>query len=245
MKNNVTIPDSTLFRRLSQESLDFLMESATAQNFPAGKILVQQGDQPQNVYVVLEGAVRTLRTDDKGGEATLRMLQPGETCMEAVAYMEVPSPISVQTAVASRLMVIPCERVLALSSKDTVFANNLLHILSYHYRNALYQIDGINIKNPLQRVGFYFLVRFLEKANGQTRFSLPFKKSIIANYLGMTAETFSRTLGKLKELGVDIKDDRVELKDQHSLCIFCDSDTESLCKGTKNCKSTCPKNNKL
>jgi CRP-like cAMP-binding protein len=44
-----------------------------------------------------------LRLNEDGGEATIRMLEPGDTCMEAVLFMGGPSPISVQTMTKCKL----------------------------------------------------------------------------------------------------------------------------------------------
>lgn len=239
------LPLPQLLRGLSSESLAYLFDSSSSHTAEASQILVQQGDTPEFVILVLSGSIRTLRMDDSGKEATIRMLQPGDTCMEAVLFMGGPSPITVQSVGESRLIFIPKHIVKSLAARDAPFANNLLRIVTYHYKNAMHQIDAMNIKTPVQRVGYYLLVKFLERGKGNLEFFFPFKKSIIANYLGMTAETFSRTLCKMKNIGVTIHEEKVQIKTPYDLCLFCDSDTEALC-GEKNKKSyaSCPHHRK-
>ncbi|MBL8637817.1 MAG: Crp/Fnr family transcriptional regulator [Alphaproteobacteria bacterium] len=234
-----------LLRGLSTESLDYILDASTSHSVEAGRILVQQGDSPEFVFLVLSGTVRTLRIDDTGKEATIRMLQPADTCMEAVLFMGSPSPITVQAVTESRLIFIPENIVKTLAARDAMFANNLLQIVTYHYKNAMYQIEAMNIKTPIQRVGYYLLVKFLERGKGNLEFFFPFRKSMVANYLGMTAETFSRTLCKMKNIGITIGEDKVQMKTSHDLCLFCDSDTESLCaEGSKKSYATCPRHKK-
>jgi CRP-like cAMP-binding protein len=99
-----------------------------------------------------------------------------------------------------------------------------------HYKNAMHQIDAMKIKSPLQRVGYYFLTKHLEAGHDSLEFTLPFKKQTIANYLGMTPETFSRTLKADESHGYQmLSDDTIRMKDAFSLCHFCDADTASLC----------------
>lgn len=230
---------------LSPENLTYLLEASTSHNTEAGQVLVQQGDSPEFVFLVLSGTIRTLRIDDSGKEATIRMLQSGDTCMEAVLFMGGPSPITVQTVTESRLLFIPENVVKSLAARDATFANNLLQIVTYHYKNAMHQIDAMNIKTPIQRVGYYLLVKFLERGKENLEFFFPFRKSMIANYLGMTAETFSRTLCKMKDIGVTIHDEKVQMKTPHDLCLFCDTDTEALCsEGNKKSYATCPRHKK-
>jgi CRP-like cAMP-binding protein len=96
-----------LLRGLSTESLDYILDASTSHSVEAGRILVQQGDSPEFVFLVLSGTVRTLRIDDSGKEATIRMLQSADTCMEAVLFMGGLSPITVQAVTESRLIFIP------------------------------------------------------------------------------------------------------------------------------------------
>lgn len=227
-----------LFEGLSEGSFEFLLKNSVIQDYGSGRLLVQQGDVPAYVYFIVEGSVKTLRTNEEGNEATLRMLQAGETCMDAVIFMGGPSPIAVQVVKKSRLLLIPDSVIKALILKDPQFAGNLLRIVTRHYKNALHQIDAVNTKTPLQRVGYYFLLKHVENGHDRLEFELPFKKSMIANYLGMTPETFSRTLKQMKDMGINVADDKIRMRDAYTLCHFCDSDTAALCSSHN--QADCP-----
>jgi CRP-like cAMP-binding protein len=229
-----------LFDGLAEESLQKLLAHSLIQEHEASKLLVQQGDVPEGVYLVIEGSVKTLRLNEDGGEATIRMLEPGDTCMEAVLFMGGPSPISVQTLTKCKLLMIPERIVRSHVLADAQFAVNILRIVTRHYKNAMHQIDAMQIKSPLQRVGYYFLTKHLEAGHDDMEFTLPFKKQIIANYLGMTPETFSRTLKQMKTIGITVDDDVIRMKDAFALCHFCDSDTASLCTRYSDDCSDCP-----
>jgi CRP-like cAMP-binding protein len=227
-----------LFQGLSEDALQQILENSVLQNFESGQILVQQGDEPSYLYFVVEGRIRTLRSNLDGGEATIRMLEPGDTCMEAVLFMGGPSPIVVQAADHSRLMLIPANFVKKFVLKNHQFSNNLLRIVSRHYKNAMHQIDSMSIKTPVQSVGYYFLQKHLEHGSETMEFELPFKKSTIANHLGITPETFSRALTQIKKMGVNIEGEKIKLKDAYSLCHFCDMDTAHTCALSN--KEDCP-----
>ncbi|MFA7275568.1 MAG: Crp/Fnr family transcriptional regulator [Pseudobdellovibrionaceae bacterium] len=214
------------------------MQNSFVKTFENGHILVQQGDKPEHLIFIISGTVKTLRADDEGKEAVIRLLQAGETCMEAVLFMGDASPITVQTISESKVLLIPEKLIKSLTMQNAQFANNILHTVTHYYKNAMQQIDAMQIKSPLQRIGYYFLLKHLEHGSDDFEFSIPFKKSIIANYLGMTPETFSRCLQKMKALGVETDDDIIRMKDAFSLCHFCDTDTEALCR--RHNKDDCP-----
>ena len=228
-----------LFENLNEESLQELIGHSVMQEFETGRLLVQQGDVPEYVVLVIEGAVKTFRISEEGSEATIRMLQPGDTCMEAVMFMGGPSPINVQVMEKAKILMIPGKTVRTHALEDAQFAVNLLRIVTRHYKNAMHQIDAMNIKSPLQRVGYYFLLKHIEQGAENLEFKLPFRKQVIANYLGMTPETFSRTLKQMQALGINVDDDTIKMRDSFALCHFCDFDSEALC--TRSDKESCGK----
>lgn len=230
-----------LFDGLSEESLRKILACSVMQEHESMKTLIQQGDAPEGIYLLLEGNLKTLRLNEDGGESTIRMLEVGDTCMEAVLFMGGPSPVSVQTLTKCKILMIPERMVKSHVLSDTRFAFNIIRIVTRHYKNAMHQIDAMNTKSPLQRVGYYFLTKHLEAGHDHLEFKLPFKKQTIANYLGMTPETFSRTLKQMKDMGIEAHDDCIKMKDAFCLCHFCDPDTASLCDrhDQTDCKS-CP-----
>src|SRR5690606_39248531 len=144
---------------------------------------LQQGESPENLCLIISGTVKTMRTSADGKEATIRMLKAGDTCMEAIIFMNESSPIAVQVMEDAQLLLIPDKIVKSLVLEDARFANNLLKIIASHYKNAMHQIDAMSTKKPQQRIGYYLLLKHLEQTPYKLTFSLPFKKSTIANHL--------------------------------------------------------------
>ena len=55
-----------LFDGLTESSVQKLLACSIIQEYDASKILVQQGDTPEGIYVVIEGALKTLRLNEDG-----------------------------------------------------------------------------------------------------------------------------------------------------------------------------------
>ena len=96
-----------LFEGLSENSLQALLHRSVMQDYESGRILIQQGDNPECIFLVLDGSLKTSRINEDGGEAIIRMLEAGDTCMEAVLFMGIPSPINVQAMSAAKILKIP------------------------------------------------------------------------------------------------------------------------------------------
>lgn len=218
-----------LFSGLTGDSLQTLLSNSSMQNVTAGTQLVQHGDTPSYLYFILEGRVKTMRYSNTGAESTLRMLKSSDTFMDAVIFMGGTSPVNAIALENSRLLLIPAETVRRHALHDSQFACNLLKIVTRHYKNALQQIDSIVTKNPVARLGYYFLKQHLEQGSESAEIALPFQKSAIANHLGMTPETFSRALNHIKQMGIDVENEKLTLRDAYALCQFCDPDTSYSC----------------
>ncbi len=233
-----------LFDGLDEKSLELILGTSQLQTFDAGRLLIQQGDVPEYLYYVVEGVVKTYRSDSDGKEATIRILRAGETCMDAVIFMGGASPIAVQVVEAAKILMIPEIFIRKYVLANPQFSTNLLRIVTKHYKSALQQLEGVITKTPLQRLGYYLLKLHLEKGHDALDMDLPFKKSLIANQLGMTPESFSRALKEMKSFGIDIDQEHIKMKDAYALCHFCDTDTAFICTDAdKQGCDTCPHKN--
>jgi len=233
-------PDSpvSLFQNLSEDNLQNLLSNSTVRSVEQGREIIQQGDEVKYLYFIVEGSVKTLRSSIDGDEATIRMLKAGDTFMDAVIFMGGTSPIRATALKPSKLLLIPATIVRSQVLRDGQLGENLLHIVTWHYKNAMQQIDSIVTKTPVERLGYYFLKLHMEQDSESMDIKLPFQKSMIANHLGMKPETFSRALKKLKEMGIDVDHEHITMREAYSLCHFCDTDTAYSCpkQGTPDCK---------
>jgi len=228
----------SLFQGLSEDNLQNLLSNSTVRAVEQGREIIQQGDEVKFLYFIVEGSVKTLRSSTEGDEATIRMLKSGDTFMDAVIFMGGKSPVRASALKPSKLLLIPADIIRQQVLRDGQLGNNLLRIITWHYKNAMQQIDSIVTKTPVERLGYYFLKLHMDQNPDSMDIELPFQKSMIANHLGMKPETFSRALKKLKEMGIDIDHEHISLRETYALCHFCDPDTAFDCpkQGSSDCK---------
>ena len=224
-----TLRDVPPFAGLSDDLFRNILAGGTVKSCPDGYILVQQGDPPSDMFFVLEGQLRTLLTNEEGREVTLRLLDPGVSCMGTVLFMGGLSPVTVETVGKVRIFQLPGHFVKNLVLEHPRFAASMLGIIAANYRGAIQQIDTVTLRTPLQRIGHYLLVEHILNGSDNLMFELRFKKSLIASHLGMTPETLSRAFAKMRRYGITIDGQTVRLKDAFALCHFCDLNTKEFC----------------
>lgn len=221
--------DPPLLRGVDREVRKQIIDVSHQKRFHAGDILLHQGEPCHYLALILSGHLLTLRQNPNGEETIFRLLNPGQTCMEAIMFIEGTSPISVRANSDTTILAIPRHLVESLSQNHPAFSYNLLKIVSNFYRVAMLQIDAITIKTAKDRVGYYLLNRYIDEHNAKS-FELSFKKSDIARHLGITPETLSRSLSMLKDDNLRIQGEQVHLRNPFALCGFCDSDAHALCE---------------
>ena len=67
-----------LFAGLEPGELETLARGARLRTYPAGTIVVSEGDDAHGLFVVQSGGLKCFLTDENGRELTLSLLGPGE-----------------------------------------------------------------------------------------------------------------------------------------------------------------------
>ncbi len=230
---------ATLLHSLSVDEVNLLLEQSRIDTVDEGDQLVYAGDKVTHLLFILEGSLVTFRCNTHGEEVNIRLLGKGQCCMDAVIFMGSESPIGVKAASAGQVLKIPAQTVKQPTESNVVFANNIIAVLADFYKESILQLDNISIKASKERVGYYLLRAFLAGNQDDDHFSLKFKKAVIAHYLGMTPEIFSRMLKEMqkKDQLITVKGAEITLMHSKSLCQFCDDTTKNVCtkKEEKDC----------
>ena len=179
----------------------------------AGQPLFCEGDDADFVYEVLEGVVRTSKVLCDGRRQVLTFAYPGDIIGLSHDHYyhsdcDAISPIKVRVyrknAFNSSFKDDPqlCDQFLRYATAEV---NNMQeHFLMLGRKSAIEKVTSFLVV-LLDRVG--------EKKECKTCFKLPMSRSDIADFLGLTIETVSRTLTKLRKTGI------IELPDPHSVCV--------------------------
>ena len=192
-----------MFRQASRAHLADVTRHARAVHAPRGEIVCRRNDPMPGLYAVAFGLVKLSLGDDPGDEKVLRLVGPGETFGEAVAFLERPCPVNATALTDTLLVMIPSGPLFALIERDARFARSLIASLSQRMHALVADVEASALRTGLQRVAAY-LESLTEPgpALGSANVRLPATKTVIAARLGVTKETFSRLLRELSDLGL-------------------------------------------
>ncbi len=227
----------SIFKGLENNVLDGLLRSATIKQYNKGNLLFLQGEQPNRLYIILNGWVKVYKGNESGDETILQMLTSGDMVLESAVFLNAPYPLNAQVSKKAMILSLPAPIIREQVKNNNSLALNVLNGMSLHSQVLIQDVESIRLKSTTERVGWFFLRLLIEQGRVTNRVELPYDKSLIASYLDMKPETFSRTLKKFRAKGFDITKDEVILPNVNSLCGFCDPDTGSVCTrhGTTDC----------
>lgn len=226
-----------LFSGLSEKLFSELLKHAQIREYNKGKLLFLEGEQATRLYIVLSGWVKLFKGTAGGEEAILQMLSSGDTLAESAVFLNMPFPVSAQIAETAKIMTLPAPIIREQIRNSNELAVGMLTSMSQRSHYLIQQIERTRLKSAEERVGWFLLKMLLEQDRIPDAVTLPYDKSLIASYLDMKPETFSRTLKQFKDRGFRIENDMIILPNIASLCDFCDTATSALCKrhGTPAC----------
>lgn len=228
-----------LFEGLSAEDYSLLLKAAHIHKFKEGKQLLSMQEMPEYLYALFSGEAKVFCHSEDGREAIVSLLGKGDTMLENAIMFNRPAMVSCSVLTEGEFLAIPVESVKTMAKTSLVFANNLLTLLAEYNSQLIFQFEEVTLQTAVHRVGSYLLRTKIEKCEAGTEFDLVCEKSLIASYLGMTPETFSRALSKLRAEGVNVDKRHVTMDNPNALCNYHNTAYDFGCEHWQTKK--CPK----
>lgn len=201
MMNNTTLHQlqkTPFLNKIDTPTLEQLITKSTKRKLDKKTPLFHQGEKPTHLYVILDGWVKVAKETQDGKESIIQLLSKHNIVGETNIFQEQPYGTTAETIENSIILEVPENTVKNLVTDDKNTALTLLEAAAYHINQVELQLEHLESMNAAQRIGCFLLRQCIGKT-GPTTITLPREKAIIAAYLHMQPETFSRALKKLQE----------------------------------------------
>ncbi len=191
---------ATLFKTLSDQELEAIANIAQHKSICAQQYLLTQQTPAESVYNLISGMALIERTSSMGERQILAFLFPGDfvglTNSEHFEY-------SVKSLSDLHLHEFKRKALMELADRTPHLKENMQKIGANVLSRALDQVYVLGKKRADQRLCYFFL-HLLERMPGASadKILLPMTRQDMADFLGLTIETVSRSLSKLKKENV-------------------------------------------
>lgn len=166
-------------------------------SFPLGAELYGESEPADYLYKVIRGTVRTYKVLIDGRRQVGSFYVAGD-----IFGLEIGAEhsLSAEAVTACKVLVIKRSALVSLAGRDHDVARQLRTITDSELR----RVQGhmiLLIKSAQERVAS-FLLEMSERASHHRSVELPMSRQDIADYLGLTIETVSRTLTILEDAAI-------------------------------------------
>lgn len=233
------IEELPFFLNLPEDITSRLLQHAQVRDYRKGKLLFLEGEVPSRLHIILSGWIKLFKGTSGGNETILQMLTSGDMIAESAVFLNATYPVSAQVVKKSVVLTLPAPIIRERIKENNELALRVLDGISRHSHNLIQEFENIRLKPATERVGWFLLKLLLDQGKVPDLIELPYDKSLIASYLDMKPETFSRTLKRFRNQGFEINKSSVILPRVNALCGFCDHDLASVCEkhGTPECSN--------
>jgi CRP/FNR family cyclic AMP-dependent transcriptional regulator len=195
-----TLRSVPLFARLRESDLENLLRVLRARDYSKNSVILFAHDPCDAFYVLLSGQVKVMLIAEDGREVILSLMHPGDFFGEQSLLDDEPHYASVIATDDSRLLVLRRDDFQRSIHEMPGIAFGLLRALCARLQEADNKIGGLILLDVTGRV-CHLLLQLADRADGKKILEPP-THQIIAQMVGSSRETVSRTFGTLADQGL-------------------------------------------
>ncbi len=207
-----------LFRDVEPANFEALIAAGYLQRFPAGVVLVHEGEQPDFLHVLVDGRVAFFASD-ADREATLSALTPPAAFILAAVIVDGVYLKSVRTLAPSTVVLIPADSVRDVFLRDPAFARATVVELACRYRAVVKELKNQRLRTAVERLANWVIVQDQDHG-AKGIFRIDMEKRALAGQLGMRPENLSRGFAELADHGVIVEGPTVRITDREALFAY-------------------------
>ena len=186
------LANTSLFRMLDEHQLDDITSVTQPIRASTNTCVVNQGDAPKGVYIVVYGQVKIGFDRKDGSEKTLAILGQNKCFGLGEMLLDRAHLAFVKTTTDSMLLHTSREKVLEVAKENFGFAQELMVCVGRQLYTLVRDIESYSLQTAKQRLAGYLLRQSQYQVGDCVE--LVASKTLIASRLSLTPETVSRLL---------------------------------------------------
>ena len=196
-----------LFRDLPEDILTQIAETSHMKSFEKGRYISTPHDEGERIYFLKEGEVEVYESTDEGKKMIIDILKPGDIFGYESIASDSGAAVREQFIKANKdvvLCIMPKSDFLALLEKKPGLALRMIQDLSTRLsatesrlRDTAFSNSDTRVLQELERL----YTQYGKEQDGRRVLTRKFTHEELANLVGTTRETVTRTLSRLEKEG--------------------------------------------
>ncbi|MDD3212248.1 MAG: Crp/Fnr family transcriptional regulator [Eubacteriales bacterium] len=196
-----------LFQNIRPEELPQLLACLDARvvRYIKNQTVFSSGESIRRFGIVLSGGVQVVHDDFYGNRSILGNFGTGELFGESFACAQVKAlPVSVIATAESEVMLIDCQRLAVPCARACGFhgtlIRNLMGVISQKNIALTRKMELTSKRTTREKLTAYLMTE--AQRAGASRFTIPFDRQGLADYLSVDRSAMSAELSRLKRDGI-------------------------------------------
>lgn len=179
------------------------------------QVLYYDGDQPQGLYLLLEGSIKTIKLAEDGRQLMTGLYKPDDYLGINALLLDENFAETAEAVEDSSICMLPKEAVIQILNKYPDVSRQFIKILSNDIREKEEQLLELAYHSVRKRLS-QVLIRLSKLSETECQFKA--SRDELAAMAGMATETVSRTLTDFKEEGlIEKKGSVIQILDAYRL----------------------------
>jgi CRP/FNR family transcriptional regulator, cyclic AMP receptor protein len=197
MKSVPTLTGSELFSALDEEALARVAVRASTVQLDRNDTLFNEGDEADDLYVVLKGRVAIAKRSPDGRESLVALMKPGDMFGEMPLFDDEPRSASVRALERSEVARVPFDAVRAELEARPGLLWEVVAMFATRLRAAGDALADAMLLDVVGRTA----KRLLELSGDADDFVLPITQEELAGLVGASRERVNKSISAFIRLG--------------------------------------------
>lgn len=195
--------------------LKSLIASRKMRQVKKKQILYYDGDQPQGLYLVLEGGIKTIKLAEDGRELMTGLFKADDYLGVTAVLLDENFSETAEATEDASVCLLPKDSILNLINRFPDVGNQFIKILSNNVREKEVQLMELAYHSVRKRLA-QTLLRLSKQSVDPSQFKA--SREELASMAGIATETVSRTLTDFKDEGlIEKKGSHIQVLDLNRL----------------------------
>ena len=210
-----------IFRDLKKESLEKIHNILEERAYLKGEDIFLEGQSAKGVFIIKSGKVKIYKSSSFGKEHILHILSDGNAFAEVCILSNSVYPASSKALEDSIVYIIDNKKLEKLIIENGDISLEIIKLMSKRLIDISKQVETVALRDSLGKVSSLILRMLNENKAGiknESIIKLDLSRQDMASMVSLTRESFTRSLIKLKEMGIiELNKDEIKVKDIDNL----------------------------
>lgn len=213
MGNREYLTKLSFFSGIDAESLDRISDIMVERKYRKNMVIFMAGEEAEAVYIIKKGKVKISKVTQDGKEHIIHIMSDGDVFAEACLFGVQPYPANAEAIDDSEIYMIKNKELEKLLEANPRIAIEIIKIMSQRLKMISGQVENLALRDAFGKTAS-LIMQLLKNENIELQNGALLKTTLsrqdMANMVGLSRETFTRALSKLKQdKAIDIEKEQI------------------------------------